>query len=85
MAQELGNPAVADPKDGENRVIDLNTADEDTLASFQNVGHERARVLIAHRPYKNWEEVRKVAGIGPEIVDILSLGGVQIGRPTRAG
>jgi DNA uptake protein ComE-like DNA-binding protein len=68
-------------EDGEKLIIDLNTADEDTLAGFENVGNDRARALIAHRPYKNWDEVRKVPGIGPEVVDILSLGGVQIGQP----
>jgi DNA uptake protein ComE-like DNA-binding protein len=85
MAREPSNPAVDADPDGENRVIDLNTADEDTLARFQNVGHARARILIAHRPYKDWEEVSRLPDIGPEIVDILSLGGVQIGHPTPAG
>jgi hypothetical protein len=61
--------------------FDLNTADEASLARLQNIGPERARTLIQHRPYKNWREVEKLPGFGPEVVDILAQAGVQIGHP----
>jgi DNA uptake protein ComE-like DNA-binding protein len=65
--------------------FDLNTADEASLASLQNIGPERARMLIEHRPYKNWREVEKLPGFGPELVDILAQSGVQIDQSADAG
>ncbi len=62
--------------------FDLNTADEARLAKLQNIGPERAHILVEHRPYKNWREVEKLPGFGPELVDILAQAGVQIGQPS---
>lgn len=73
--------ARGEPDKGWLRPFDLNTADEGRLARLQNIGPDRARFLVEHRPYKNWREVEKLPGFGPEIVDILAQAGVQIGQP----
>lgn len=63
---------------GENLIIDLNTADEETLARLPDIGSARARALVQHRPFKNWDEVKNLPEIGGHIVDILALNGVEI-------
>ena len=63
--------------------IDINTATADMLAqSLTGVGPERAKAIVAYRaangPFKSVDELAKVKGIGPSIVDrnrtSLSLG-----------
>ena len=61
-----------------NRIVDLNTVDEATLAGLPMVGPDKARRLIEHRPYKDWLEVEKIPGVGSGIVDILAMAGVQL-------
>ncbi len=62
-----------------NVIIDLNTADEATLAGLPMVGPEKARMLVEHRPYKKWMDIEKIQGMGGGMVDILAMAGVQIG------
>jgi competence protein ComEA len=44
--------------------INLNTADEKTVAGAKGVGEKLAKELVKNRPYKTWEEVSKVKGVG---------------------
>ena len=67
-----------------NAIIDLNTADEATLAGLEMVGPENARLLVKHRPYKEWSDVEKVPGLGGGMVDVLAMAGVQIGHGGEA-
>ena len=73
------------PGEGWLRPFDLNTADEASLAELQNIGPERAHILVENRPYRNWREVEKLPGFGPELVDILAQAGVQIGQVADSG
>lgn len=79
-----GGDARGEPGSGWLKRFDLNTADEASLAKLQNIDPDRARVLVEHRPYKNWREVEKLPGFGPGLVDILAQAGVQIGQPANA-
>ena len=79
------DPATKSGAGSENIVIDLNTADEQTLAGLPDIGPERARALAQHRPFSNWDEVKNVRGIGGHIVDILALNGVEIAHPAEGG
>lgn len=80
----MSDPAApADTQNSErhakNVIIDLNTADEATLAGLPMVGPEKARMLVQHRPYKKWRDIEKIPGMGGGMVDILAMAGVQIG------
>ena len=44
--------------------INLNAADEKTIAGAKGVGDKLAKELVKNRPYKTWEEVSKVKGVG---------------------
>jgi competence protein ComEA len=44
--------------------VNLNTADEKTIAGAKGVGDKLAKELVKNRPYKTWEEVSKVKGVG---------------------
>src|ERR1700690_2240718 len=44
--------------------INLNTADEKTIAGAKGVGEKLAKELVKNRPYKTWDEGSKVKGVG---------------------
>jgi len=44
--------------------VNLNTADEKTIAGVKGVGDKLAKELVKNRPYKTWEEVSNVKGVG---------------------
>lgn len=63
----------------ENRIIDLNSASEQEIADLPMVGPDRARALLNARPFHSWDDVRRISGFGPGMVDDLKSGGAQIG------
>jgi competence protein ComEA len=56
--------AAADTKADKVEKVNLNTADEKTIAGAKGVGDKLAKELVAGRPYKTWAEVSKVKGVG---------------------
>jgi len=63
----------------QNRIVDLNTAPEREIADLPVIGAERAKALRAARPFKSWQDVEKLPGFGPGMIDDLKSGGAQIG------
>lgn len=49
--------------------IDLNVADEETLARLPGISRSLARALVEERevrgPFLDWDEVESVRGVGP--------------------
>lgn len=81
---EHDHPGLAEPRSHgethhENRNVDLNSADEQTLADLPMVGPERAQALIRNRPFDSWAEVEKVPGFDGGMVDDLKSGGANLG------
>lgn len=64
--------------------IALNTASEDELASYVGLGPERASRILAHRPYRSWDDVRRLEGMTDAIVDALQRAGAELGDPDAA-
>jgi comEA protein len=55
---------ASDTKADKTAKVNLNTADEKDLAAAKGVGAKLAKALVAGRPYKTWDEVSKVKGVG---------------------
>ena len=56
-------PAASSAADKAEKV-NLNTADEKAIAGAKGVGEKLAQELVKGRPYKTWDEVSKVKGVG---------------------
>jgi DNA uptake protein ComE-like DNA-binding protein len=63
----------------ETRRVDLNSAPEDELSDLPMIGPERAKALREARPFRSWDDVARLPGFGPGLVDDLKSGGAQIG------
>jgi comEA protein len=55
---------ASESKSDKAEKVNLNTADEKTIAGAKGVGDKLAQELVKNRPYKTWEEVSKVKGVG---------------------
>ncbi len=62
----------------ERRHVDLNHASLEKIASLPDLGEEHARELVRHRPYVSWDEVARVPGMTPELVDAIVGAGASI-------
>lgn len=51
--------------------INLNTADINDLQRVSGLGHTRAQYIFEHRPYKDWEDVKKVPGFNDELINTM--------------
>jgi competence ComEA-like helix-hairpin-helix protein len=84
QAYEHHHPGEREPRahgeiHHENRIVDLNTASQEELEDLPMVGPDKARALVQHRPFRSWEDVERVPGVGKGMIDDLKSGGAQIG------
>ncbi|MCM3874934.1 MAG: helix-hairpin-helix domain-containing protein [Thermoanaerobaculia bacterium] len=63
-AAEASSASTASDKAAKTEKVNLNTADEKAVAGAKGVGEKLAKELVKNRPYKTWEEVSKVKGVG---------------------
>ena len=63
-AAEAPAAKTSSDKSAKTEKVNLNTATEKEIASAQGVGDKLAKELVAGRPYKTWDEVSKVKGVG---------------------
>jgi competence protein ComEA len=63
-AAEASSASTAADKATKTEKVNLNTADEKAIAGAKGVGDKLAKELVKNRPYKTWEEVSKVKGVG---------------------
>ena len=67
-SQKTPTPASAETstvsKSDKTEKVNLNTADEKTVAAVKGVGDKLAQELVKNRPYKTWDDVSKVKGVG---------------------
>jgi hypothetical protein len=65
FAAEKKEPApAASAAESKTEKVNLNTADEKTIAGAKSVGEKLAEELVKNRPYKTWDDVSKVKGVG---------------------
>lgn len=63
-AAEESAAKTSSDKSDKTEKVNLNTADEKTIAGAKGVGAKLAKELVKNRPYKTWEDVSKVKGVG---------------------
>ena len=63
-AAGASSASTAADKAAKTEKVNLNTADEKAIAGAKGVGDKLAKELVKDRPYKTWEEVSKVKGVG---------------------
>ncbi len=64
--------------------LDINAASADDLVAHAGLPRERARALVAARPFRGWADVEKLGGFDREAVTALQRAGLVIGAPTDA-
>jgi competence protein ComEA len=52
-------------------VIDLNSADQKTLESLPGIGKSTAQAIIAGRPYKNIDDLKRVKGMSDKKINAI--------------
>ncbi|MBK9064292.1 MAG: helix-hairpin-helix domain-containing protein [Acidobacteria bacterium] len=63
-AAEAPAAKTTSDKSAKTEKVNLNTASEKDVAAAKGVGDKLAKELVAGRPYKTWDEVSKVKGVG---------------------
>ena len=63
-AAETASTKTASSDKAKTEKVNLNTADEKNIAAAKGVGAKLAKALVAGRPYKTWDDVSKVKGVG---------------------
>jgi comEA protein len=63
-AEAAGAATSSSDKSTKVEKVNLNTADEKDIAAAKGVGDKLAKALVAGRPYRTWDDVSKVKGVG---------------------
>ena len=69
---------------GNARGVDLNSANEQELANVGGIGNERAHDIVQHRPFRSWEEVKRIPGFSDTLVSDLQQAGATLGGDSRS-
>ncbi len=64
--------------------VELNTASLDDLSLKVGLGPERASRIAASRPFRSWDDLKRVEGMTDVIVQALQRGGAVLGNPDEA-
>jgi competence protein ComEA len=74
--------------EGSAAIVDINTADEKTLESLPGVGKATAKAIVAGRPYKSVDDLKRVKGMSDKKIQALkgkiSIGGAAASTATAA-
>ena len=65
--------------------VDVNSADEKTLAALPGIGDKTAKEIVKGRPYKSVDDLAKVKGIGDKkmakIKPLVTVGAAPLAKP----
>lgn len=63
----------------EHKHIDLNAASPDELGSLPPLNPEMVETLVGSRPFKDWDDLRRLPGFDQEVIDGLKKSGAWLG------
>lgn len=64
---------------GEANGVDLNSATAEELDRIGGLGEERARRIAENRPFRSWDDLKRVEGFSDTLVDDLRQAGARLG------
>lgn len=64
---------------GDAKGVDLNTASEEELERVGGLGRERARRIVQNRPFRSWDDLKKIEGFSDKLIEDLKQAGATIG------
>jgi competence protein ComEA len=59
--------------------VDLNAASPEQLDRIGGLGHDRVERIVQNRPFRSWDDLRKVDGFGDTLVEDLRKQGATLG------
>ncbi len=63
--------------------VDLNSASAEELDRIGGLGHERVQRIVENRPFRSWEDLRRVEGFGGTLVEDLKNAGATLGGASK--
>ena len=64
--------------------VDLNTAPEGKLLHVEGLGLERVRILMEHRPFNDFNELRDLPGFSESTIKLLQKNGARLSQAHTA-
>ena len=64
---------------GDAQGVDLNTASAEQLDKVGGLGHDRVQRIIRNRPFRSWDDLKRVEGFGDTLVEDLRQKGAALG------
>ncbi len=64
---------------GNAQGIDLNSGSPEELDRVGGLGQDRVRRIIQNRPFRSWDDLKRVEGFGGTLVDDLRNAGARLG------
>ncbi|MBV8097086.1 MAG: helix-hairpin-helix domain-containing protein [Acetobacteraceae bacterium] len=65
---------------GDAKGIDLNSASEDELDRVGGLGRERVGRIVQSRPFRSWDDLKRVEGFSDKLVQDLRDAGANLGK-----
>jgi DNA uptake protein ComE-like DNA-binding protein len=63
---------------GNAKGINLNTASEEELERVGGLGRERAQRIVSNRPFRSWDDIKKIEGFSDTLVEDLRQAGAEV-------
>jgi competence protein ComEA len=64
---------------GDAQGVDLNTASAEQLDRVGGLGNDRVQRIIQNRPFRSWDDLKRVEGFGDTLVEDLKKKGATLG------
>lgn len=63
---------------GRAPTVDLNIASEEELEVIGDLGPERAHQIVENRPFRSWDDLKRIEGFSDQLVEDLQAAGARL-------